>query len=241
MSNYFGVPAMLALDALMILYTLWVLSLNPRTSHYRGLIAAAMFGWLAVLYGLLSTQSLFPKDISSVTFYSSILIGVGIFGAILFGVGRIRAFILLADQQQLMMFQGIRVYFGAVFLIQGGLGLLPATFGLIDGLTHISAGFFGLIAACCIASGAAGRRRAWFANAFGLADILIVATSLAFVLLNDIGPHHPMMYAVFLPAPLWLCAHVLSIYKLVEDRGRVEANLTGEPIESTVGDATRAQ
>ncbi|MDJ0709547.1 MAG: hypothetical protein QNJ14_04105 [Woeseiaceae bacterium] len=218
MINFFGTPAMLALDALMVIYTLWVLSLNRETNKARGLIAAGMFGWMAVLFGIFSTQSLFPADISSVSFYAAILTGVAVFGALLFGVRPIREYVMSLDQRQLMMIQGIRVYFGATFLIQGGLGLLPATFGLIDGLTHISAGFFGLVAAFAVAAGTQARRRAWFANAFGLGDILIVATSLAFVLLKDIGPHHPMMYAVFLPAPLWLWAHVVSIYKLITER-----------------------
>ena len=215
MIDFFATPAMLALDALMVAYTLWVLSLNPKTSKARGLVAVGMFGWLTVLFGVFSNESLVPADISSGAFYVLVLAGVASFGAVLFGIKGIRDFVLAMDQRQLLMFQGIRVYFGATFLIQGGLGLLPAAFGLIDGLTHISAGFFGLIAAFAVAAGAQGRRRAWFANAFGLCDILIVATSLAFVLLKDIGPYHPMMYAVFLPAPLWLWAHVVSIYKII--------------------------
>ncbi|MCX7218879.1 MAG: hypothetical protein NTY70_08030, partial [Burkholderiales bacterium] len=60
-----------------------------------------------------------------------------------------------------------------------------------------------------------GNRRAWFANLFGLTDILIVASTLALILLPQIGPHHPMMYAVFLPAPLWLWFHLVSIWKLL--------------------------
>ena len=116
-----------------------------------------------------------------------------------------------------MLLQGVRVFFGAVFLMFASQGVLPATFGIIDGFTHIGAGFFGLIAAFSIASGINGKRRAWFANLFGLADILIVASSLALVLLPTIGPHHPMMYAVFLPAPLWLWFHLISIIRLVKE------------------------
>lgn len=234
MIDLFGTPAMLALDALMVIYTLWVLSLYRPLGKTWGLIAVGMFGWMAVLYGILSTQSLFPTDISSVAFYASILGGVGVFGALLFGVKPIRQFVMALDQRQLMLLQGIRIYFGAAFLIQGGLGLLPSIFGLIDGLTHISAGFFGLIAAFAVAAGVQGRRRIWFANAFGLGDILIVATSLAFVLLKDIGPYHPMMYAVFLPAPLWLWAHVVSIVKLIKDKDSAEtamdARLSSESV-----------
>ncbi len=218
MIQFFGTPAMLVLDSLMVIFTVWVLSLNPATRRARGVAAAGLFGWLALLHLVITTQSLLPPDISGIAFYSVVLTGVALVGALLFGVKPIRDVVLAMNQRQLMMIQGIRVYFGATFLIQGGLGVLPATFGLIDGLSHVSAGFFGLVAAFIVAAGTQRHRATWFANAFGLGDILVVATSLAFVLLKDIGPHHPMMYAVFLPAPFWLWAHVVSIYKLLTDR-----------------------
>ncbi len=220
MIAFFQTPVMLALDALFVIYTLWAISLGTPGTKLRIGIGAALFSWLAALYGLLSTESLFPDDISDVAFYAVVLLGVGAVGAILFSFRPLREMIAGLDQRQLMLLQGIRVFFGATFLIQGGMGVLPGTFGLIDGLTHISAGFFGLIAAFSVVASVAGRRRVWFANAFGLGDILIVATSLAFALLQDIGPHHPMMYAVFLPAPFWLWFHVVSIWKLLTEKER---------------------
>ncbi len=93
-------------------------------------------------------------------------------------------------------------------------GTLPQAFGILDGYTHIGAGFFGLIAAFSVAAAVQGARRAWLANLFGLVDILVVATTLALILLPQIGPHHSIMYAVFFPAPLWLWFHLISIWKL---------------------------
>jgi len=136
----------------------------------------------------------------------------------LFLVPQIRKRLLALDQQQLMLMQGIRVFFGANFLMMASLGSLPKTFGILDGWTHIAAGFFGLIAAFALARGADGIRRAWFANIFGVADILIVASTLSLVLLPTLTPYHTMMYAVFLPAPLWLWFHIVSIWKLIENR-----------------------
>ena len=224
MSYFFGMPAMLALDALMIVYTIWAISLMRASARTQSTIAVSMFVWLGLLFAGLSTESVFADDISGAAFFGVVLAAVAAVGGLLLLVAPIRQFVLGLDQQQLLLFQGIRVYFGATFLIQGGLGILPSAFGVIDGLTHISAGFFALIAAFSVASGVSGRRRAWFANLFGLADILIVATSLAFVLLPQIGPHHPMMYAVFLPAPLWLWAHVVSIWKLVREQAESRAD-----------------
>lgn len=52
-------------------------------------------------------------------------------------------------------------------------------------------------------------------NMSGLFDILIVAITLSFLILEDITPQGSMMYAVFLPAPIWLGAHIITIYKLL--------------------------
>ena len=209
---------MIGLNMVMVVYTLWVLSLGKSTARLRIGIGAAMVAWLAILHLGLSTRSIFPADISGVVFLMIIFLFVGVVGVALFVVTPVRSLLLDLDQKQLLLLQGIRVFFGATFLMLASLGVLPTEFGIVDGFTHIGAGFFGLVAAFSLAAGVEGARRAWFANMFGLMDILIVASSLALVLLPDIGPHHSMMYAVFLPAPLWLWFHIVSIWKLVRDR-----------------------
>ena len=216
MSSNMSAWVMIGLDVLMIIYTLWVLSLFKPIGKQGAAIAAGILTWLGVLHYGLSNESVFPKDISGIAFLIIIFAGVGLVGAVLLLVPTLRNLLLGLDQRQLLLLQGIRVFFGATFLMQASLGVLPQGFGIIDGYTHIGAGFFGLIAAFSVAAGIQGRRRAWFANFFGLADILIVATSLALILLPQIGPHHSMMYAVFLPAPLWLWFHLVSIWKLMQ-------------------------
>lgn len=206
---------MIGLDILMVIYTVWALSLSRPIGRKGIVIGAAMLVWLAALHWGLSNRSLFPEDISGGAFLIVIFVAVGLVGAVLLLMPPARRLLLNLDQHQLLLLQGIRVFFGATFLMQAGVGVLPQTFGIIDGFTHIGAGFFGLIAAFSVAAGVQGARRAWFANLFGLADILVVASSLALVLLPQIGPHHSMMYAVFLPAPLWLWFHLVSIWKLL--------------------------
>ena len=215
MSNNASALIMIGLDLLMIIYTLWALALFKPIGKIGITIAASMLVWLGALHYGLSTASLFAKDISGNTFLLLIFAGVGSVGAILLFIPPIRQLVLSLDQRQLLLLQGVRVFFGATFLMQTSTGVLPQGFGIIDGYTHIGAGFFGLIAAFSVAAGVQGRRRAWFANIFGLADILIVASSLALILLPQIGPHHSMMYAVFLPAPLWFWFHLVSMWKLV--------------------------
>ena len=206
---------MIGLDVLMIIYTLWALSLRAPLGRYGIVISAVLLTWLGLLHAGLSTRNLFPPDISGAAFLVLIFAAVGLVGAVLLLVPPIRRQLLELDQCQLLLLQGIRVFFGAGFLMQAGTGVLPRTFGVLDGFTHIGAGFFALIAAFSVAAGIEGRRRAWFPNLFGLADILIVASSLALILLPEVGPHHSMMYAVFLPAPLWLWFQLVSIWRLL--------------------------
>ncbi|TAN69198.1 MAG: hypothetical protein EPN17_07665 [Methylobacter sp.] len=205
----------IGLDITMIIYTLWVVSLGKGNGKLPVDIGIGMLAWLALLHLGLSTKSMFPAELSGIAFLALVFAAVGAVGAMLLLLPQIRDRLLALDQQQLMLMQGIRVFFGANFLMMASLGSLPKTFGILDGWTHIAAGFFGLIAAFALARGADGIRRAWFANIFGLADILIVASTLSLILLPTITPYHTMMYAVFLPAPLWLWFHLISIWKLL--------------------------
>jgi len=208
---------MIGLNIVMIVYTLWVLSLSKPEVGARIGVGAGLLVWLAILHWGISQKTVFPAEVSSLVFLISIFLFVGMVGLLLFFVPSVRRTLLELDQRQLLLLQGIRVFFGATFLMQASLGVLPVAFGIVDGFTHIGAGFFGLIAAFSFAADVQAARRAWFANLFGLADILVVAGSLALILLPQIGPHHSMMYAVFLPAPLWLWFHLVSIRKLIRN------------------------
>lgn len=205
---------MIGLDLLMITYTLWVISLSNKNVFHLG-IGVGLLAWLAALYAGLSTHSLFSEDISGPMFLVVIVSAVGGVGVLLLGVPSIRKVLLNLSQQQLLLLQGIRVFFGAAFLMNASVGAMPLVFGIIDGWSHVTAGFLGLAAAFCFSINANPERRAWFANLWGLMDILVVASTLSLLILRDITPHGNMMYAVFLPAPLWLWFHVISIYKLL--------------------------
>lgn len=213
MSANFYVVAAIALDLFMIVYTLWVLSLNQKGKMPWG-IGIGLLMWLAVLHLGLSNHLLFSPHISGIAFLFIIFAGVGLVGAILFSIKPIRTRLLELTQEQLLLLQGIRVFFGAGFLMQAAQGHIPLVFGVIDGWTHITAGFLGLAAAFTVSKKLYGNSRILFANLFGLADILIVASSIALILLPELTPHHTMMYAVFLPAPLWLWFHLISLWKL---------------------------
>ena len=217
MSSNFFVLSAIALNVFMIVYTLWVLSLDT-SGKMPWSIGAALFVWLCGLHFFIVNQLLFPQNISGITFLIIIFAAVGLVGLMLFSIPAIRKRLLELTQEQLMLMQGIRVFFGAGFLMQAAQSHIPLTFGVIDGFTHITASFLGLIAAFTASKKLYGNSRILFANIFGLADILIVASSIALILLPELGPHHTMMYAVFLPAPLWLWFHIISLWKLLNDK-----------------------
>lgn len=209
----FHVASAIALDLLMIAFTLWVLSLNQKRKMPWGL-GTGLLIWLCILHLGISHRLLFSSDISGVGFLAIIFGGVGIVGAALFSIAPVRTRLLALTQEQLLLLQGIRVFFGAGFLMQAAQGQIPLMFGIIDGWTHITAGFLGLAAAFTVSKNLYGNSRILFANIFGLADILVVASSIALILLPELTPHHTMMYAVFLPAPLWFWFHIISLWKL---------------------------
>jgi len=224
---------MIVLDLLMIGYTSWLFARAGVPGRVRNAVAAGLVLLLAPLYLLFAPGGAMPSTIDGPLFLVIVVAYVGVVGAVVLGVPAIRRAMLSLDHEALLLPQGIRVFFGAGFLMQAATGALPRTFGILDGFTHIGAGFLGLLAASVVAARPERKGAVWLANLFGLADILVVATTLALVLLPVITPRHSMMFAVFLPAPIWLWLHVLSIAKLV--RGEASAAAA-----SPVGLASRA-
>ena len=207
------ISLMILLDIAAIAFTAWVVYRGGGSLKVIAGASSALLAWLAILHGIISTRSVFPPDITGPIFLAVIFTVVGLFGAAIFitPVGRT---LMSLDHQTLLLAQGIRIYFGAGFLLQAGIGLLPFGFGIIDGFTHVSAGFLALIAAVLLGHSAKKPSLVVLANTFGLMDILIVASSIALILLPEMTPYHPMMYAVFLPAPIWLWFHLLSFAKM---------------------------
>ncbi|MEZ4445112.1 MAG: hypothetical protein R3B72_38925 [Polyangiaceae bacterium] len=215
---------MVVLDLLMIAYTYWLFARAGVPSGVRNAAAAGLVGLLLPLYLLFAPTGAMPVAMSGPLFLTIVVAYVGVAGSIMLGVPAIRNAMLSLDHVALLLPQGIRVFFGAGFLMQAATGDLPTTFGILDGFTHITAGFLGLLAASMVAVQPAKRGAAWLANLFGLADILVVASTLALVLLPTITPRHSMMFAVFLPAPIWAWLHVLSIAKLVRGEAHGESS-----------------
>lgn len=203
------------LDVAAITYSLTIVrraGVSSRRVLGTGLVLG---GWLGFLAWAISTKSVLPADISGPAFFALVLAFVGATGAVLV-LTPARKILAQLTQVDLQALQGIRVFFGASFLMQAALGTMPRTFGILDGFTHVGAGFLGLYAASVLAREPRATWAAWVSNVFGTVDILVVASSLSLVILPELTPHHSMMYAVFLPAPLWLWFHVVSTFRLMQ-------------------------
>lgn len=221
---FFASPyATVTLVAIAVIYTLWALGRGRADRPVLLSLGVGLAGWLLIVHGLLAREMAFPADIGGASFLAIVFAAVGAAGALLLGIGPMRRLLLALPQDQLLLLQGVRVWAGALFLAHAAIGVLPLTFGILDGMTHVSAGLFALVAAWCWRSGSDGRRRAVFAHVFGLADILVVASTIAFVLLPVVGPHHPIMHAVFVVAPLWFWFHLLGLRDLWRSRRQAAA------------------
>lgn len=207
----------IGLDILMITYTLWVLSLN-RNGKIPWLIGLIMILWLFVIHFLLSWRIIFPETMNGLIFLMIIFGYVWLIWVVWYLIPGVRKMISELSQEQLLLMQWIRIFFWANFLMLAAYQILPMIFWVIDGWTHISAGFFGIIAAYTASKKLYANSRIIFANIFGIVDIIIVASTIALLLLPEITPYSSMMYAVFLPAPLWFWFHIVSLYRVFKGK-----------------------
>jgi len=164
------------------------------------------------------TKGWLPANLGAFAFLALVASVVGVVGALL-TVRPARVAVARLSQVDLLQLQGIRVLFGATFVVQALTNNLPRAFGVVDGITHMLAGALGLVAASALRRTPTAIRLAWIANLWGVTDILAVLASLSLVLLPQISPRHPMMYVVFLPAPFWACWHAVAIVRLVRVDG----------------------
>jgi hypothetical protein len=204
----------LGLDLLLASLLIWCLAKLGVPRRAIVCFGGACVGWLALLGWMFGGQQLIPPDIGGPGFFALLLAGVAVVAALFF-VTPIGDGFLRGGHEWLLIPQGMRAFFGAGFLMQGALGAMPPAFAIADGLTHIAAAVLALWTVWLVGKGYAGRGALWFANLFGLLDIVVVAAGLAFVLLPAMGPYHSVMYAAFFAAPLFIALHLLSIRRLL--------------------------
>ncbi|MEL6110959.1 MAG: hypothetical protein AAFU85_33550 [Planctomycetota bacterium] len=224
-------------DLVLLGFLVEVLRRAGASGKLRAGVAIGLAAWIGLLAFLIPNESLYPNDISPVAFFVSIVLGVGAFSAIglLTPIGRTLA---KSGQETLLLPQGLRVFFGAGFLIEGGLGIMPQSFAILDGITHITAAFLCMKAAVLIQNKTSKHGELWTANLFGLTDIVVVACGLSFFLLGEVGPNHNVMLAALFAAPVFINLHFVSLWKLVAERNVLATADTIEQLDGVSGAST---
>ncbi len=207
-----------AMDIVVCGFLLEVFKRAGASLRLRFVLGMIFAAWITLLYLGIEGKWLFPSDIGNTTFFIIVLIGATTVTAAMLLIGPLKKYLFATSQEILLLLQGLRMFLGAGWLIEATLGIMPPYFGIADGVTHITAAFLAMKAAILCVRGEHNRGGIWFANIFGLLDIVVVATGIAFVLLQDIGPYHNVMYAVFFAAPLFIGLHVVSMLKLIQAR-----------------------
>lgn len=194
------------------------------TTSLRRSLGFVLLSWQCFLIWKLTGSGIFSNDITSVTFCLILFGFVGFICATAMSVKSLRNLLLDLSHESLLLPQGLRVFFGAGFLIEGVLGQMPKAFSIADGAFHILSAFFALKAGLLYAQRKDNIGEIWFANIFGLTDIVIVALGIPFSLIGVVGPNHNMMFAAFFAAPLFVLLHVFSLVKLFIERSKSEAS-----------------
>jgi len=197
---------------LALAFTVLKMLAHNNTERKTQQIAFAIFGvWFIATLLLFGENSIFAKDISSLTLFSIILVGVALVGVVLSPF--MKALVAL-PQEFLLLPQAFRMFFGAGFIIEAVFGIMPQGYGAVDGILHITTAFLATTLAIYIARGANVKKSLIAVNVFGLLDIVVVAYGIAFFILGDIGVNHNVFYAVFFAAPIFIWLHLISLYKV---------------------------
>ncbi len=204
----------LLVDMIVAVATLWLFwkgRANTRTLWTVGVVfIVAILG----MHWLFGGQNLLPSNLSGIWFYTIILIGAALVVLIL-ELSSMKIMDNLS-QEHLQIVQGLRVFVGGGFLMEGVLNVIPGWFSILDGFLHIASGFLALLSAIGFSNNwKESRPLLWLANMVGITDILVIVTGICFLAWDDLGPYHNMNYVVFGAGPILLWLHYNSIKKIL--------------------------
>jgi len=198
----------IAMEIFLTLTLLKILHFNKKAS----IIFTA---WLVIVVILFEVIKVLPADLSSVSLFTIVLVGVGASGLLFYPL---RKELLALLQELLLLPQAFRMFFGAGFIVEAVFGIMPSSYGVMDGILHITTAFLVTTLAIYIARGCACTKSLILVNLFGLLDIVIVAAGIAFMILPDIGTGHNVFLAVFFAAPVFIWLHLFSLWKVYREK-----------------------
>lgn len=172
-------------------------------------------GWIAFIHYIGINKTILPADISSTAYYILTLSLAALVLAVMYFSPIKKAFDNVS-QVNMQLVQGLRVFVASGFFMEGVLGVIPGWFSIMDGFFHVTSGFLALVAAIAILKNSSAKNNwLWLANIVGLTDIVVIVTSISFVVWQPIGPFHNMNYVVFYTGVVLLWLHLTSILKLL--------------------------
>ena len=204
----------LFVDLLLAVATLSLFKIGQATNLKLSVVGVLFLLLIGFLHWGLGGYRIFPADFSGALFYGLILLSATAVVFLFYLTSR-NNFDQLS-QEHIQLVQGLRVFVGGGFLMEGVLGVIPPWFSIMDGYFHIASGFLALVAAIAYVKDY-HRKNAllWLANLVGLLDIIVIVTSICFFVWNELGPYHNMNYVVFGAGPVLLWLHFMSIRKLI--------------------------
>ncbi len=131
-------------DLMVMAATSWLLIKGGATKRASTLFGLLSVVWIGILHFVFDGKWALLADMSGVVFYLIILVGVAIAFVVFYSTS-FKVFLGL-KQDQIQQVQGLRVFVGAGFLMEGAVGVIPAWFGVMDGYLHVTSGFLALIA-----------------------------------------------------------------------------------------------
>jgi hypothetical protein len=206
----------IALNSILALVLLWLLKIGNASKSTITITGIVSFAYIAFEHWGFGGAHIFPEDISGALYYVIILVAATL-GVGLIYVSPLKKAFFNLSQEHLQMTQGLRVFVSAGFFTEAALGVIPLAFGIMDGFMHAASAFSALIAATLYVKNSPIKNTVlWIANIIGVLDILIIVTSICFVVFDKIGPNHNMQYVVFFGGVVFLWIHFVSIAKLIQ-------------------------
>ena len=206
----------MAVNIAFMLGALWLFKKGNASSTLKTIFTVFSVIWIAFIYSVINNKLIISPNISGAIFYAITLVSASVV-LLFFFKSPLKIVFDSIKQEDIQWVQGLRVFVAAGFLMEGAVGVIPAWFSIMDGYLHVTSGFFALIAAIAVLKNSPIKNTLlWLANLIGLIDIVIIVTSINFVVWKEIGPFHNMQTVVFYTGVLLLWFHLISILKLLK-------------------------
>lgn len=205
----------IGVNAVFLFATLWLLKKGKANQATKLIFGSVSIIWIIFIHLISINRLIIPIDISGGAFYA-ITLSLATLVLLIFYYSPLKKVFDLVSQENIQTVQGLRVFVASGFFMEGILNVIPAWFSIMDGFLHVTSGFLALISTIAVVKNLKTKNiLLWLANIIGILDIVIIVTSINFIVWQELGPFHNMQYVVFYTGVLLLWFHFMSISKLL--------------------------